>query len=259
MPDAIITLTSDFGEASPYVAAMKGVILGTNPAARLIDLSHQIPPQDVRHAAYFLAQSVPFFPSGTIHVIVVDPGVGSERAILYVEVLGQRLLVPDNGCWTLLAGTRERVIRLAEPRYWRAEVSNTFHGRDIFAPVAGHLSHGLEPALLGPPVQDWLRLESAAPERVPNGIAGEVVFVDHFGNLLTNIPPALVERKPGRLVIGGRDCPDFIWGRTYSDAAPGRLLALVSSSGFVEVAVAQGNAAKRLGVGYGESVLLKWN
>src|SRR5262249_35067851 len=157
--DAIITLTTDFGEESPYVAAIKGVILGINPAARLIDLTHQIPPQDVRHAAYFIASSIPYFPSDAIHVVVVDPGVGSERAILYVEIEGHRLLVPDNGCWTVLKGAPPRVIRVAERAFWRPEPSNTFHGRDIFAPVAGHLSLGLDPVLLGPAVDHWERLE----------------------------------------------------------------------------------------------------
>src|SRR5712692_570889 len=122
MPDPIVTLTTDFGEESPYVAAMKGVILGINPNARLVDLSHQIPPQVVRHAAFFLASAIPYFPPGVIHVCVVDPGVGSDRALLCVEVAGHRLLVPDNGCWTELAnpsGQAPIVIRLADPRYWR--------------------------------------------------------------------------------------------------------------------------------------------
>src|SRR5262249_9589719 len=122
MPDPLITLTTDFGEESPYVAAMKGVILGINPAARLLDLTHQVPPQDVRHAAFFLAGAVPYFPPGTIHLAVIDPGVGTARAALYVEADGQRLLAPDNGCWTSLlkpASPAPRVIRLAEPRYWR--------------------------------------------------------------------------------------------------------------------------------------------
>src|SRR5258708_2611532 len=146
MHDPIITLTTDFGEDSPYVAAMKGGILGINSCARLLDLSHQIPPQDVRHASFFLAAAIPYFPSDVLHVIVVDPGVGTDRALLYVVVQGHRLLVPDNGCWTELergAIGPPKVLRLAEQRYWRQEVSATFHGRDILAPVAGHLSLGL--------------------------------------------------------------------------------------------------------------------
>src|SRR5262249_57881922 len=123
----------------PYVAAMKGVILGVNPDVRLLDLSHQIPPQDVRHAGFFLAAAVPCFPPGVLHVVVVDPGVGSERAVLYVELDGHRLLVPDNGCWTLLPGSPRRGLRGGEPRYRRATGSSTFHGRAIFAPRAAHL------------------------------------------------------------------------------------------------------------------------
>src|SRR5438552_13251352 len=129
MADAIITLTTDFGEGSPYVAAMKGVILGLNSTARIVDLSHQIPAQDVRHAAFFLTSAIPWFPPQAIHVVVVDPGVGSQRALLYVEIAGHRLLAPDNGCWTLLArnlGQPPVVRRLAEPGLWRQPVSATF-------------------------------------------------------------------------------------------------------------------------------------
>src|SRR5438067_707144 len=185
----LITLTTDFGEDSPYVAAMKGIMLGLQPDARLLDLSHSIPPQDVAHTAFFLPACLPYFPPGTIHVIVVDPGVGTERALLYVEVRGQRLLVPDNGCWTTLIDKEPpRVIRLAEPRYWRQPVSPTFHGRDILAPVAGHLAGRLEPRLLGPAVQEWVRWEEPAPILGAKELSGRVVFVDHFGNLITNIP-----------------------------------------------------------------------
>src|SRR5260370_21872617 len=132
MADPIITLTTDFGEASPYVAAMKGVILTINPPARIIDLSHQIPAQNLRHAAFFLAESIPYFPPEVIHAVVVDPGVGSEPALLYVEVVGHRLLVPDNGCWPLLTSNPERGIRLMDERFWPPPVSRTFHRRDLF-------------------------------------------------------------------------------------------------------------------------------
>jgi len=259
MADPIITLTTDFGEDSPYVAAMKGVILGTNPAARLIDLSHQIPPQDLRHAAYFLAESIPYFPAQTIHVIVVDPGVGSDRALLYAELDGHRLLVPDNGCWTLIRGTPQRVIRLTEPTYWQPEVSYTFHGRDILAPVAAHLSLGADPATLGPAVGSWERLELPSWRPLEGGICGEVVFVDHFGNLITNIPAARVDRPPTQLFIAGQACPDFLWKRCYADAEEGRLLVLSSSSGLLEVAVARGSAAAQLKRGIGTAVMLRWD
>jgi S-adenosylmethionine hydrolase len=249
MSDPVITLTTDFGEDSPYVAAMKGVILGINPEARLLDLSHKIPPQDLRHAAQFVAGAVPYFPPNVIHVVVVDPGVGTERAVLYVEVDGHRLLVPDNGCWTSLlrpGAPSPLVIRLAEPRFWRQPVSATFHGRDIFAPVAGHLSRGVRPRDLGPPVTEWVRPEAPLPVESAEGFAGEVVFVDHFGNLITNIPGEWV--GPAAAVrVGSAEVPRVV--RTYGDAASGTLVALVSSAGLLEVAVVHGSAADRLRVG----------
>jgi S-adenosylmethionine hydrolase len=255
----LITLTTDFGEASPYVAAQKGVILSINPAARLVDLSHQIPPQDVRHAAFFLAAALPYFPPSALHVIVVDPGVGSERAILYVETAGQRLLVPDNGCWTFLKGeTPPRVVRLAEPRFWRPQVSATFHGRDIFAPVAAHLSLGLNPSELGPPAAEWVRLTIPVPQAGMNSIRGEITFVDHFGNLITNIPAERLQ-PPDVLGVGRHTCRRrFRWVRTYADAPPGTLVALASSTGFLEVAVVQGNAARKLRATVGMPVVVGW-
>src|SRR5262245_6120601 len=153
----IITLTTDFGLESPYVAEMKGVILGINPQARLVDLSHLIPPQDIRSAAFFLAAAIPCFPPDVIHVVVIDPGVGTARALVFVEVNGQRLLAPDNGCWTLLDCDPARppqVRRLGNERFWRHPVSSTFHGRDILAPVAGHLSMGVKPEELGPATRE---------------------------------------------------------------------------------------------------------
>jgi S-adenosylmethionine hydrolase len=254
--EAIITLTTDFGEESPYVAAMKGVILGINPCARLVDLSHQIPPQDVRHAAFFLQQALPYFPAGVLHVVVVDPGVGSARAILYVRGGGQRLLAPDNGCWTTLPWAEAadlEVIRVAEPAYWRQPVSATFHGRDIFAPVAAHLSLGVEGRKLGPVVKEWVRLATTAPHREGNVWVGEIVFVDHFGNLITNLRGEVFRFTPGSLVevqIGEVPVKPH-WVRAYADVEPGELVALISSAGTLEIAVRQGSAAGRLGVGSG--------
>jgi S-adenosylmethionine hydrolase len=261
MSDGIITLTTDFGEASPYVAAMKGVILGINPAVRIVDLSHRVPPQNLGHAAYFLRTALPYFPGEAIHVVVVDPGVGTERALLYVETGGLRLLVPDNGCWTPLAGDMTdtpRVIRLTAARFWRHPVSATFHGRDVLAPVAGHLSRGVEPRELGPPVSDWVVLEARRPVIEPGRLAGEVVFVDDFGNLLTNLPGDQLlawSDRPVRIKVGDHEVPRRV--RTYGEAPPGTLVALISSAGSVEVAVSQGNAAARLGAGVGTPVTME--
>jgi S-adenosylmethionine hydrolase len=259
MPDPIITLTTDFGEESPFVAAMKGVILGINPSARIVDLSHQIPPQNLDHAAFFLAAAIPYFSQTALHVIVVDPGVGTERALLYVELGGHRLLVPDNGCWTELKASPDqplRVIRLAEPRYWRQPVSATFHGRDILAPVAGHLSLGVDPGRLGPQVQEWVRFERRQPLLDPERLAGEVVFMDRFGNLITNIPGQALSLLVGplRFRVGSEEVARQV--RTYAEAKPGMPVALVSSSGMLEIAVTNGNAAKQLGARVGTPVLV---
>jgi S-adenosylmethionine hydrolase len=257
MPDAIITLTTDFGEDSPYVAAMKGVILGINPNARLVDLSHQIPPQNVRHAAFFLAAALPYFPPETLHVIVVDPGVGTERALLYVEVKGHRLLAPDNGCWTELArrtAATPWVIRLAESRYWRQPVSATFHGRDILAPVAGHLSLGLAPQALGPCVTEWVRLEAKGPTVEAGGVTGEVIFADHFGNLITNIPGEMLQTLTPPLCFQVGETKFSRRVRSYAEADPGTLTALISSEGLLEFAVTQGNAARHLQAGVGTPI-----
>jgi S-adenosylmethionine hydrolase len=261
MAGNLITLTTDFGEQSPYVAAMKGVILSINADARLLDLGHQIPPQDVRHTAHFLAVALPWFPPETLHVIVVDPGVGSDRAVLYVEAGGQRLLAPDNGCWTWFAKDQSvsRVLRLAEPRYWRHPVSATFHGRDIFAPVAGHLSLGLDPAGLGPPVADWVRLPVPAWRAGPSELTGEVLFVDYFGNAITSIPTeALPPEVAAVSVSSAGQNLQMPRVRTYAEAATGQLVLLASSSGMLELAVVQGNAARRLGMQPGDPVRLAW-
>src|SRR5690242_7614157 len=235
---------------------MKGAILSVNPRARIVDLSHQIPPQDVRHAAFFLCHALPYFPAGMLHVVVVDPGVGGQRAILHVHGGGQGLLVPDNGCWTTLpwAGAGDlQVIRVAEPAYWRQPVSATFHGRDIFAPVAGHLSLGVDRRLLGPVVQEWVRLEVSAPKREGQVWHGEIEFVDHFGNLITNLPGEALDSRVGTMVgvqiAGQRYTLRCV--RTYAETERGEVVVLVSSSDNVEIAVSQGSAARRLGAGSG--------
>lgn len=258
MPDPLVTLTTDFGDASPYVAALKGSLLSINPAVRILDLTHRIPPQDLRHVHFFLAAALPYFPEGTLHVIVVDPGVGTDRALLYVETSGQRLLCPDNGCWTALEHAGARVIRLTERRYWRKEISATFHGRDILAPAAGHLSLGLDPLQLGPTTDRWVRLAPPTAHESARSIAGETVFVDEFGNLLTNIR-AVGLRPPDVLTIGRRRWTRrFRWVRTYAEAKPGTLVALVSSEGRLEIAVVEGNAADRLNAAVGTPVCVEW-
>jgi hypothetical protein len=261
MSQPLITLTTDFGAASPYAAVMKGVILSVNPAARILDLTHAIRPQDIRHASYFLATAVPHFPPGTIHVCVVDPGVGTERAGLYVDTPEQRLVGPDNGVFTGVCrqlGYRT-ARRLAEPRFWRKNPpSDTFHGRDIFAPVAAHLSLGVDPAELGP--NDLVRVELPARSAVTfgNRWQGEVQFADDFGNLITNIPACKLKSLPVKVSVGGSTPQVLRWVRTYAEATPGELVCLFSSDGYFEVAEVNGNAARRLGAAPGVLVELEW-
>jgi S-adenosylmethionine hydrolase len=246
---ALVTLTTDFGETAPYVAVMKGVILSLDPSAQLLDLSHRIRPQDVPHANYFLGTAVPYFPPGTIHLCVIDPGVGGERAALVVQAGGQLLVGPDNGIFTSAVqalGEPARVWRLTEPQFWRSPVSATFHGRDVFAPAAAHLSLGANPADMGQPVAAMVRLEQ------PPG--GRVQFVDDFGNLITNVPA--VAARPACVTLGDGPSRPIRWVRTYAEAAPGELVALVSSDGFFEIAVVNGNAARHLSAAVGTRVEL---
>jgi S-adenosylmethionine hydrolase len=255
----LITLTTDFGDASPYVAVMKGVILSLNPAARLLDLSHRIRPQDLRHADYFLGTAVPFFPKGTVHLAVIDPGVGSERAALVVEAGGQFLVGPDNGIFTRALralGGPVCARQLTEPRFRLPAVSATFHGRDVFAPAAAHLSLGADPAAMGPPVPAPVQLTPRPHLCRTDGCEGEVQFVDEFGNLITNIPSAGVTALPVRVAVGGSDPHPLRWVRTYADAPPGELVSLFSSDGFFEVAVVNGSAARRLAADVGTPVEL---
>lgn len=208
MPAPLITLTTDFGYSSPYVAIMKGVVLSLCPEAKIIDLSHAIRPQDVRHAAYLIATAAPHFPPGTIHVCVVDPGVGTARAALYTQVGGQHLVGPDNGLFTLLwrqcRGELPVVRRLTNSRFWRPQVSSTFHGRDIFAPVAAYLAQGIDPCELGPlhPQPEMFSPQEVGSDE--RSCWGEIQFIDDFGNLITNIPAALVRQHPALAVIGKR-------------------------------------------------------
>jgi S-adenosylmethionine hydrolase len=259
---SIITLTTDFGEGSPYVAAMKGVILSIDPSAVIVDVTHAVPPQDVGHGALVLADVTPWFPEDTIHVAVVDPGVGTPRALVYARIGRQQYLAPDNGLLgPLMARTPPTIVlRLAEPLYWLKEVSATFHGRDILAPVAARLGLGLDPRRLGPPIGQLTNLDFPEPDVRGQKIRGQVIEIDSFGNLITNITTDLIAGQPTdtRVCIVCGIYETFGIFRTYADQGPGLLLALVGSSGRVELAIVGDNAAVRLGVSIGTPVVIAW-
>ena len=261
MKPPVIALTTDFGNGGPYVAAMKGVILGINPAVQLVDVSHEIGAQNIREAALCLAQVVPYFPRGTIHVVVVDPGVGTERRLLCVRMHEQVFLAPDNGVlsWAARGAKTIERIQIRESRFWRPDMSATFHGRDMLAPVAAHLSLGVAPHELGPAVPDWVDIPWPPPTQSARRIEGEVLAIDRFGNLISNIggsEPGTEERGAVRICCGGHTIERVV--RTYGDVGVGAVLALVGSSGLVEIAVRNGNAAHRLGATVGSPVVVTW-
>jgi hypothetical protein len=253
---AIITLTTDFGLADGYVGIMKAVILGIARDVRLVDLSHDIPPQDVREAIYLLDGAAPYFPAGTIHLAVVDPGVGSERRALVVRTGSACYVGPDNGLFTRpLAELGVQAWELDRPEFWLPQVSRTFHGRDIFAPVAAHLANEVPPAEMGRAIDDPVRLAISGPARDPDGaVRGQVVHVDRFGNLITDVPAAWLTGEGWRCRIAGEVLTGL--SGTYAAAVPGALLMLIGSGDTLEIAERDGNAARRLGVKAGEGVLL---
>ncbi len=195
---SIITLTTDFGTGSPYVAAMKGVILSINPAVTIVDITHEIPAQDVRYAAVVLDDVTERFPAETIHVAVIDPGVGTQRAIVYARIGSQQYLAPDNGLLSRLVARTpaEKIIRLTESRYWLTEVSSTFHGRDVMAPAAARLSLGLAPEKLGPALEKITALAWPGVQIGQERIDGTVLEIDSFGNVITNITAEMLVGRP---------------------------------------------------------------
>lgn len=257
----LITLTTDFGESAPYVAMMKGAILSVHRAARIIDLTHQIRPQDIRHADFFLGATVRYFPTGTIHLGIVDPGVGGQRLPLLIAVGGQFLIGPDNGLFTSAIhalGGSPIVRHLEEPRFWRETVSHTFHGRDLFGPVAAHLASGVDPVEFGPRLRKWVELPMHSAVCWRDKCDGEIRFIDDFGNILTNIPQGQIKELPVRAALNGGPQEHVRWVRTYADAGPGELVCLFSSEGFFEIAVVNGNAATQLHATVGMPIELQF-
>ncbi len=252
----IVTLLTDFGEQDGYVAAMKGVILGLAPHAHVVDASHAIPPQDIRAGAWVLFQYWKYYPQGTIHVGVVDPGVGTGRAILLIVAVGLKLIVPDNGLAELvLREVPDAQIAALKPCCHRPGlVSATFHGRDIFAYAAARLAAGAAPDQLADPVQAWVRPTWARPRSDAKSIAGEIIHIDRFGNAITNIDKQDVEgRGPVVGVQAGAWYFDAI-SHTYAEKELGEPFCLFGSEGKLEIAVNQGAAAILLDLMRGDTV-----
>lgn len=255
MAAPIITLLTDFGTTDAFVGIMKGVILSINPDARIVDLTHAVAPQQVLPAALLLRSAVPFFPPQTIHVAVVDPGVGSARRALLVETPHGLLVGPDNGVLSLAAGAERIVRHITATALFRHPVSRTFHGRDIFAPVAAHLSRGTGPSACGPEIDTMGELAVPAVERSLRMITGAVVYVDHFGNLLTNIDAEALAAFTGRTLSVSIDRTRVAGPvEMYTAVAPGLPLAIVGSWGVLEIAVRNGSAAERFAAGPGTPV-----
>jgi S-adenosyl-L-methionine hydrolase (adenosine-forming) len=251
---ALITLTTDFGLADPWVAIMKGVIATRAPGVPVVDVSHGIPPQDVLAGALVLRHAAPWFPPGTVHVAVVDPGVGSERRALCIETATALLVGPDNGLLSLAAppAAVRRTVELREERHLASPRSATFHGRDVFAPVAAALATGVDVDALGPRIDDPVRLSLPDPLREGRQLRGQVIYVDHFGNLVTNLPGDAFPHADVSISIGDARIRGV--AVSYAAAARGSLVAVVNSWNLIEIAVRDGSARERLGAVVGAAV-----
>jgi hypothetical protein len=254
MPN-VITLCTDFGLHDGYVAAMKGVMLSIAPDVRLVDITHKITPQSVREGAFVLRSAYGFYPSETVHLVVVDPGVGSERRAVAVRAGKHLFVAPDNGvlAYVLRREDEAEVVSLTNRAYWREEISETFHGRDIFAPVAAHLARGVPLRDLGEPIEELVQLVLPVPEKRHDGsIIGYVIHVDGFGNVVTDIPACMLREGEWRVLT--EEARIARLSSTYASVARGELLALIGSHDFLEVAVREGSAARVAHLSVGDTV-----
>lgn len=264
MPPRIITLTTDFGTSDAYVGVMKGVILGINPNAQIVDITHAIPPQDVHEAAFLIHSAHRYFPQGTIHTIVVDPGVGSNRRAIVCQTDSAFFVCPDNGVLSYLVGETSGLdtsaVTIENPTYLLPHVSNTFHGRDIFAPVAAHLSLGVPLADIGTPVHNLVQLPIPTMHIAEDTLLGQIIKVDSFGNLITNISQsdfvAFTETASAYTIQTGDVCINRL-NRAYAASDTGEPLAIIGSFGLLEIAVNCGSAAACLGLKRGDAVSIK--
>lgn len=256
----IITLTTDFGLNDHFVGTMKGVILGIVPEAEIVDISHSVQAFDVLDGALSIAQAYSFFPERTVHMVVVDPGVGTARRPIVASTDRYHFVGPDNGVLSLVYGKEERlhVRHVTAEHYFLQPLSNTFHGRDIFAPLAAYVAKGVDPAKFGDEVEDFVRFNAPRPKPInEHQLRGVVLKVDRFGNLITNITPEDIpaifqERSAFKILIGGREVIEI--KSTYAEGAPGEIFGILGSMGYLEIAANRGAAAQILGIGKGTDV-----
>lgn len=248
---SIITLTTDFGLQDHYVSVMKAVMLGIAPNSRMIDISHQIPPQDIMAGAYVVRNAAMLFPPGTVHLVVVDPGVGTGRKMVALKIEDQYFVGPDNGIFSLIGDEYNyRAVELTNSDFWRANTSKTFHGRDIFAPVAAHIAKGVPLEQLGDPLEELVTYRWAVPISDKDGIQGWIVHIDRYGNLISNITEKLLNEAGSmsklKIYVGNTILDELV--TTFGDVPEGEAAAYIGSSGMLEVAINKGNAKKLLGV-----------
>jgi hypothetical protein len=258
----LITLMTDFGLQDSYVGVMKGVIYGFAPDARLVDVTHLIQPQNVHAAAVLLSHSAYYFPENTVHVFVVDPGVGTARRPIAARIGSQKFVGPDNGTLTLVLARAQgegwpiEIVHLNQPQYWLSVISNSFHGRDIFSPVAARLATGTPLTAVGTPITDPVRLPIASVQRTAQGVRGEIIHIDHFGNLGTNLSHSdLADLGAVRIKVQGVEVDGLT--KTFGDRPAGEVMAMIDSYGNLEVAVVNGNAQQRLGAQVGDAVEIR--
>jgi S-adenosylmethionine hydrolase len=254
----IITLTTDFGYQDSYVAEMKGIILGINPETRLVDLSHGIKPQNIREAAYMLFLAYKYFPKGTIHLIVVDPGVGSDRRILLLKTKKFYFIAPDNGVLTYILNAETGTVtrEVTNKKYFRDQISETFQGRDIIAPVAAYLAQDSIFANVGKLISDPVKFLTPNPVKTKDTFYGEVIYIDHFGNIVTNFTKALlVDHTVTQISLKDATLSAIV--PTYSAAEKGALLATFGSSGFLEISKNCASAQEGIQAALGDKVAIK--
>ncbi len=255
----ILTLLTDFGEQDGFVGVMKGVILGIAPETQIADITHRIAVQDVHQAAFVIGRAALYFPPGTVHIAVVDPGVGTQRRAIAVRAGGSFFVGPDNGIFTRVFQTVEEqnakleVVALDQPQYWLQDISTVFHGRDIFAPIGAHLVNGVALEKLGAPILDALRLEFPQVEILPGLVRGQVAGMDYFGNLITNIERRhLSSGKVNRVTLCGAVIHEMV--ETFGSKQPGELAAMFGTHHDLTVAIVNGSAQQALGAKIGDAV-----